>query len=214
VAVPETTGEATETALALDDALPIDALPMDTLPQTEAAVAGADGSAARRNWNQLLRKGRFVEIVSDARKLGSARAIATRPVSDLVALGQAARYTGDSALAEECWKAVRKRAPGSNDAHRSAFFLGRVMEQQGRRSDAIHWFQRYREESPGGVYAGQALGRQMVLSGGHGRSGAARHLAHEYLSRFPNGPYAKAARGVVSNGASGVAEPDDAVSEE
>lgn len=176
-------------------------------------TATPNPGAARRDWNQLLGSGQFSEIVSDARKLGTSRVIATRPIRDVVALGQAARYTGDGALAEDCLKAIRARAPGSSDAHKSAFFLGRVMEQQGRRSDAIQWFQRYREESPGGVYAGQALGRQLVLTSGHGRSAAARQLAEDYLGRYPNGPYAKAARSVLGQ-ATGVQEADDAVSGE
>jgi hypothetical protein len=87
------------------------------------------------------------------------------------------------------------------------------MEQQGRRTDAVQWFQRYRDESPSGVYAGQALGRQLVLTSGHGRSPAARKLAEDYLQRFPSGPYAKAARGVLGEG-SGVSGADDALSAE
>jgi ferric-dicitrate binding protein FerR (iron transport regulator) len=182
----------------------------------DEAVATTSPAGHARDWARLLRNGRFSEIVGDARRAGIKRSIEGRPIGDVAALAQAARYTGDSGLAEDCWKAIRARAPGSSDAHQSAFFLGRVMEQQGRRADAIHWFQRYREESPGGVYAGQALGRQMVLTGGHGRSPAARGLAEDYLARFPNGPYAKAAKAVLGEGtaASGVDEAGDALSGE
>lgn len=184
------------------------------------ARAGAKVAAGKRSgsldWGRLLRDGRFGEIVSDARSLGIERTLTSGPVTDLAALAQAARYTGEGGLAEDCWKAIRLRAPGSASARQSAFFLGRVMEQQGRRADAIHWFQRYREESPGGVYAGQALGRQLVLTSGHGRTAAAQKLAEAYLERFPSGPYAKAARGIlgVEAPASGAAHAGDAVSGE
>jgi TolA-binding protein len=162
----------------------------------------------------LLKQGRFSEIVGEAKALGAQRTLASRPIADLEALGQAARYTGDAGLAEGCWKAIRSRAPDSSAARQGAFFLGRVMEQQGRRADAIQWFARYREESPSGVFAGQALGRQMVLTSGRG--GSARGLARDYLDRFPNGPYAKAARGVLGEKSqgSGATSRDDADSAE
>ena len=48
--------------------------------------------------------------------------------------------------------------------------------------------------APGGAFAGDALGRKMVLvSKSQGRD-AARPLATRYLQRFPGGPYAAAAR--------------------
>jgi hypothetical protein len=169
------------------------------------SVASPNASGKRADWGKLLKQGRFAEIVSDAKEQGTAQVLRSRGVADVEALAQAARYTGDVGLAEEAWKSIRARAPGSGQARQSAFFLGRVMEQQGHRSEAIQWFARYREEAPGGVYAGQALGRQLVLTSGQGRSGAARGLAEEYLQRFPNGPYAKAARGVLGGEAQGLA---------
>jgi TolA-binding protein len=181
-----------------------------------ATTAGSSGAKTGGNWNQLLKEGRFAEIVSEARQLGVKRALKQRSIGDVEALGQAARYTGDGGLAEDCWKAIRGRSPGSPSARQSAFFLGRVMEQQGRRSDAIQWFARYREESPGGVFAGQALGRQLVLTSGQGRSDAARTLARDYLARYPSGPYAKAARGVLveKSQGSGASGRNDALSAE
>jgi hypothetical protein len=93
------------------------------------------------------------------------------------------------------------------------------MEQQGRRADAIHWFSRYREESPSGVYADQALGRQMVLTSGQGKSSSARELAQAYLRSHPNGPYATAASGMLGERAvdgdvSGAIGSGDAIPEE
>ena len=49
-------------------------------------------------------------------------------------------------------------------------------------------------ESPRGTYAPQALGRQMVLVHKLRGVASARPLASEYLSRFPDGPYAAPAR--------------------
>lgn len=190
------------------------ATPSETEP-AEEAVAGASpapehaspesvAASSRKSvgWTKLLKEGRFAELVAEARKGGVEQAMRTRPIAEVEALAHAARYTGDGALAEECWKGIRSRAPGSAAARQSAFFLGRVMEQQGRRSEAIQWFARYREEGSG-VYAGQALGRQMVLTSGQGRASAAQELARTYLERYPNGPYAKAARGVLGEDPAG-----------
>jgi hypothetical protein len=181
-----------------------------------ATSPGAEESAAAKSWNQLITEGRFAEIVADAERSGVQRVLTSRSSSELVALGQAARYVGQAALAESSWKAVRSRSPGSSDAQQSAFFLGRIMEQQGRSAEAVSWFDRYRAESPSGVYAGQALGRQLVLSG---KTAAARNLAREYLARFPDGPYAGAAQVVLQDSAgpgapSGPSAPGQALSKE
>jgi len=80
-------------------------------------------------------------------------------------------------------------------ARTAAFLLGRVAEEQDHSlADALRWYDRYLAEAPGGAYAGDALGRKMVLvSTAQGRD-SARPLAERYLARFPGGPYAAAAR--------------------
>ena len=122
-------------------------------------------------------------------------ALATRPLSDLRALGDAARYTGASGPGAPRLHDGPLALPGSGDARTAAFLLGRVAEEQDhslptRCAGTI----RYLAEAPGGAFAGDALGRKMVLvSKAQGRD-SARPLAERYLSRFPNGPYAAAAR--------------------
>lgn len=178
--------------------------------------AGLEGKAqAGRAWGKLLTEGRFADILADARQQGTGAAL-RRPLGDVVALAHAARYENQSDLAEDCWKTVRSRAPGSSNAQQGAFFLGRIMEQQGRRADAVQWYRRYQNESPGGVYAGQALGRELVLTSGQGKSGAAADLAREYMRRYPSGPYANAAKAALGqrDPASGVSGGNDAISAE
>lgn len=169
---------------------------------TEADESSAVASRSPNGaWGKLLVDGRFGEIVAAAERRGVNRTLKTRSTSDLVALGQAARYVGKAKLAEDSWQAIRRRAPGSQSAQKAAFFMGRIMEQQGRSGDAIRWFARYREESPSGVYAGQALGRQLVLTAGQGKSARAMTLAREYLDRYASGPYASAARAALEDDA-------------
>jgi hypothetical protein len=122
-------------------------------------------------------------------------AIAARPLADLRALGDAARYSGNPSLARRAYAAVRARFPSSGEARTAAFLLGRVAEEQDHASsEAVRWYDTYLAEAPGGAFAGDALGRKMVLvSKSQGRD-AARPLAERYLQRFPAGPYAAAAR--------------------
>jgi hypothetical protein len=89
---------------------------------------------------------------------------------------------------------VRGRFPSSADARTAAFLLGRVAEEQLHTSgDAIGWYEKYLGEAPAGAFAGDALGRKMLLvSTSQGRD-VARPLAEQYLRRFADGAYAAAA---------------------
>jgi len=122
-------------------------------------------------------------------------AAATRSLADLRALGDAGRYSGNPGIAKRAYAAIRARFASSGDARTAAFLLGRIAEEQEHAStDALRWYDTYLAEAPGGAFAGDALGRKMVLvSKSQGRD-AAKPLAARYLQRFPAGPYAAAAR--------------------
>jgi len=93
------------------------------------------------------------------------------------------------------FKAIRARFPSSSDAHTAAFLLGRVAEEQDQSAEeALRWYDRYLAEAPGGEFAGNALGRKMILVSKLQGPDAARPLAERYLQHFPSGPYAAAAR--------------------
>jgi len=67
----------------------------------------------------------------------------------------------------------------------------------GQNSAALDWYDRYLGENGRGRYAAQALGRKMVMTQKMKGIEAARPIADEYLSRFPDGPYATAAHKVM-----------------
>jgi TolA-binding protein len=113
-------------------------------------------------------------------------------LEDLGALADAARYAGRSAVAKRVLLAERQRFAGSGPARDAAFFLGRIAEDSG--GGAIEWYERYVAESPRGPYASQAFGRKMMLLHKQRGAMAAKPVASEYLKRYPNGPYAAAAR--------------------
>jgi ferric-dicitrate binding protein FerR (iron transport regulator)/TolA-binding protein len=146
-------------------------------------------------WSKLVSSGDFARVVREADAEGVGHALASRPLADLRALGDAARYSGNPALAKRAYSAVRARFPSSGDARTAAFLLGRLAEEQDHsNADAARWYDTYLSEAPGGAFAGDALGRKMVLvSKSQGRD-AARPLATRYLQRFPGGPSAAAAR--------------------
>jgi hypothetical protein len=146
-------------------------------------------------WSKLVASGDFARVVREAEAEGEGHALASRPLADLRALGDAARYSGNSALAKRSYATVRARFPSSGDARTAAFLLGRIAEEQEHsNADASRWYDTYLAEAPGGAFAGDALGRKMVLvSKSQGRD-AARPFATRYLQRFPGGPYAAAAR--------------------
>jgi len=91
--------------------------------------------------------------------------------------------------------AQRSRFPSSARARDAAFLLGRqeeVREDNARK--ALSWYERYLEEAPSGAYAGEALGRKMIVTQELMGVAAAQRVAEDYLRRFPTGTYAGAAR--------------------
>lgn len=172
--------------------------PADTtlvVPGVDVAAPAQPPVPAGPTWSKLVAAGDFARVVREAEAEGVGHAVATRPLADLRALGDAGRYAGNAALAKRAYAAIRSRFPSSGDARTAAFLLGRIAEEQERApADAVRWYDVYLAEAPGGAFAGDALGRKMVLvSRSQGRD-AARPLAARYLQRFPSGPYAAAAR--------------------
>jgi hypothetical protein len=197
-----------EATVQIDAAPPPDALATTSAaPAQEASAAltaveatasnppASASGAASPSWSKLVSGGDFARVVREAEGEGVTHALATRPLVDLRALGDAARYQGSATVARAAFRAVRSRFPASNEARTAAFLLGRVAEEQDQSADdALRWYDRYLAEAPGGEFAGNALGRKMILVSKLQGRDAARPLADRYLQRFPSGPYAAAAR--------------------
>jgi hypothetical protein len=164
-------------------------------PTSTSTSTPTSTAAPGTRWARLLAQGDFARVVREAEAQDVSRAIASSSLADLRALGDAARYAGDPGLSSRAYLALRARFPFSEEARIAAFLLGRLAEeQQHANADAIRWYDKYAGESPGGTFAGDALGRKMSLvSTWQGRD-TARPLADQYLQRFPGGPYAAAAR--------------------
>ena len=80
----------------------------------------------------------------------------------------------------------------------AAFFLGRLHDDGGNAAEALEWYRRYLAEQPHGGYAAEALGRAMLGVARVSGHAAARAMAEEYVTRFPNGTYLLHARQILA----------------
>jgi TolA-binding protein len=161
-------------------------------PAPAASPPVARGSTEPHAWTKQVAQGHFAAVLEDAEQRGLDRILSGGSLEELAALADAARYAGRSAVAKRVLLAERQRFASSGPARDAAFFLGRIAEDSG--GGAVEWYERYVQESPRGPYASQAFGRKMMLLYKQRGAAAAKPVAAEYLSRFPNGPYAAAAR--------------------
>ena len=160
----------------------------------EPAASTGQDTAAPMTWAKRVGSGDFRGVIADAEGRGLDATLAEAPLGDLVALADAARYTGSSSIAREALLSQRKRYPGSADARAAAFLLGRIAEDKGTTGEAIDWYERYLSEAPRGAFAAEALGREMLAAARARGAASAAELAKRYLARFPSGPYADRAR--------------------
>jgi FecR protein len=175
-------------------------------PHPRAGGTGAEPqSVVRRDeWPQLVAKGQFERVVEEAKALGDA--VPTRLTErELTAVAQAAGYTGETRLAERCWRFLRQHFAPSPGASKAAFYLARIAEHRGDTRSAMDWLEAYSKESPSGAFAAEALGRRLLLlRRGEGARGArAREAAREYLRRFPEGAYREAAQSTLESARAG-----------
>ena len=168
------------------------------LPSTVPSAARANTDA--HSWTRQVAEGHFDAVLEQAERRGWERTLSNGSLEELAALADAARYAGRSSVAKRVLLAERQRFPGSRAAQDAAFFLGRIAEDSG--AGGIDWYERYLSESPQGVYASQALGRRMMLIYKQRGPGAASAAAVDYLARYPNGPYAAAARKLAQESSS------------
>ncbi len=156
-------------------------------------VAAGRVRADKPSWNARVAHGDFDGVIADAEQYGVERALAESSVADLAALADAARYARRQDLARRALMALRTRYAGSVQARDASFFLGGLAENQKDDDVSLGWYDVYLGENANGAYAPQALGRKMMLVQRLKGTNSAVPIASEYLSRFPEGPYAASA---------------------
>ena len=164
---------------------------------TEAPVKKpAPPAATGHHWAQDLAHGKAEQVVEDALRRGLDNSLAEASSSELAALADAARYCRREEIARKTMLAERRRFAGSRGAVDAGLLLGRLAEAEHDDSQALSWFNAYLREAPSGRYASEALGRKMALVRRSVGPSAARAIAEEYLSKYPDGTYASAARAI------------------
>ena len=117
---------------------------------------------------------------------------------ELLILADGARLFDRTPRALTALRVLRQRFPSSPEAATAAFTMGRIaFEQSHAYSDAVRWFATYLREQPSGPLMGDAFGRLMEAHLRAGDQAGARSDAEQYLRRFPEGPYASQARGIL-----------------
>jgi TolA-binding protein len=151
-------------------------------------------------WSKLITQGRYAEVIDEAQRRGLDATLAQATAAELWSLADAARYTKRHELAREVLLAMRARFAGTEYARDASFFLGRLGEAvPGQPEAALGWYDTYLREAPRGLYASEALGREMTLLTAKDR-GKASKLAKQYLERFPRGSQAELARSLLETG--------------
>jgi len=170
----------------------------DFIPAVRA-IAPLARAPRSEPWRELLAAGHLHEGLRAAERADFARVCRIATAQELLALADAGRFSGRSDRASVALRSLRRRFPGSLDAGTAAFTMGRILfERGGAFSEAADWFETYLREQPNGALMGDAFGRLMEARLRSGDSGGARDSAGQYLRRFPQGPYAAEARGILS----------------
>jgi TolA-binding protein len=177
-----------------------DALPTNRQPEFAPVTSASSARATHSDvWRELLAAGRLSDGLRAAERANFDRVCHVATAKELLALADAGRLFGRHARAMTALRVLRQRFPGSADAATAAFTLGRIsFEKQHDYPNAATWFETYLREQPSGPLMGDSFGRLMearLRSGDHDR---ARSDAQQYLRRFPEGPYASEARGILS----------------
>jgi hypothetical protein len=176
--------------------------PVDSQPPaipSPGASAVSPSSSAEPDWASKLSSGHSAWIVEQVEQRGADRCLRDATSSGLAAIADAARFERRFALARKALLAQRQRFRASARARDAAFLLGRVEEADGNPAAALDWYATYSREGASGTYESEALGREMSLSARLFGAERALPLAREYLTRFPDGSYAMAARSLLAS---------------
>jgi hypothetical protein len=151
-------------------------------------------------WRESARQGRFKEALTLAEGADFVATCAKLDASDLLLLGDSARFAGSSARANAAYRELRRRFAADEAAATASFHLGRMAMDSGRPDDAAaqEHFETYLREAPQGALAAEALGRLLELYARRGQHEAAKEAARSYLARYPNGPHAHRAHEVLA----------------
>lgn len=192
-------GQTLETSCPAIERAPADGPPAAAAPAAAAEPIRKPRPGRSDRWRELLGAGRMEAGLREAERGNFARVCNQATPNELFALADAGRFAGRYARAVDALTALRRRFPGTPEAGTAAFTLGRIaFENDDAYARAAGWFDTYLHEQPAGALMGDAFGRLIEAQLRSGDRAGARASAQQYLRRFPGGPYASEARGVLS----------------
>jgi hypothetical protein len=164
-----------------------------------SASNSARAFAASPAWAQLARAGKYQSAVDAAETLGFDAACNGAKIADVLALGDAARFSGKNGEAREAYTAVRLRSPKDPLAAEAAFDLGKIaFDRDHDYVAAAKWFDTYGRELPNGTLAREAAGRLIEARQKSGDHVDLEAAAQSYLAKYPDGDHADLARSIVN----------------
>ena len=190
-----------ETFLGPDEGKPLGTFPAQEQPRTEPHQAQVPTLATHGEpaWRGLLAAGQLSDGLLSAKRFGFQRTFRLATSKELLALADAARLFGSASDAVAPLRVLRQRFAGTTDAATAAFRLGLIaFEREHAYGEAARWFEIYLRDQPSGPLMGDSFGRLMQARSRAGDAQRARTDAQQYLRRFPEGPYASEARGILS----------------
>ena len=193
VELPRTELAAAESSSAT--AAPASAFPVEPVNIAPDASVKELASAV---WRQHAKSGELRRAFAAAEASGFQNACGVGTAQELLLLGDAARLSGRPDRATEALLALRKRFPRDPRRAAAAFALGKVaFDQQRAYGQAAAWFATCIREQPSGSLSREAAGRQIEALRNGGDAAGAEQAARAYLARFPDGPHADLARGLL-----------------
>jgi hypothetical protein len=197
---------ATESLAAHEAAGTAEANPSEVIPTADApALRRAIGTtsenstakeSSRTGWAADVARGEYAAVLRKAKEKGWTQVLEESNTADLMAVANAARFLGRTDSSREAVDALRRRFKGTFAAQSATYLLGRLVEPTSSK-EAINWYLQYEREAPNGALVAEAAGRRLLLLQAAGDRSGTERLAREYVSRFPDGPYAGVARKIV-----------------
>jgi TolA-binding protein len=179
-------------------ALPTVAPPTASSAPSTSAARSRESAPGNPTWRELYSRRDYRAAIGAARQLGFARLTSSLGAEELAELADAARLAGATSEALLSLRALERRFPSTQQGRQASFLIGRVLLVNGRVSEAIDAFERYRQANPNGTYGTESIGRLMELYAKQDDTVRARDMARQYLARAPNGPYRRLARSLLS----------------
>jgi TolA-binding protein len=166
----------------------------DTLPLPDVE----ENQAEKPSWQKQLHRGEWAEVLAIVGNADLPHLIAEADDTELWRLANWARHKRRTHLANQLFKAVRKRRPGSKRAAIAAFILGKsALDLNADPRRARKWLTTYLKEAPAGSLAEEALGGLISASEQLGDYRRAKKAARRYLDHYPGGTFSSAAKMVL-----------------